>query len=258
MAANPKLTKDWIQYLKNNQIVDTKSDPNTGKLSYRRAVTANDLHEFLELKTDYSPEEISNAIHMVLSKKAIGQQNPKIQNNPSAGNQNNTSSSRDLSTWHHTEMRPGAFPPRKMPSNTKSLSYDQPPPRPEGPRQLGHDKNLGATDIEYRDIPDEEQPKKKWWQRKGVKEDITDDQGYELDEKDVESVFTILSGSSQNGQAASQGTGGSANSVQQGQAAAPQKAPRDAVRDLNKIKRLIRDKMSDGQRKAFWRALNDA
>lgn len=40
--------KDWVQFLKNNQIVSMNSDPVTGKLIYRKKVTSADLISFLE------------------------------------------------------------------------------------------------------------------------------------------------------------------------------------------------------------------
>lgn len=251
MAANSPLTKGWIQYLKNNQIVDMKSDPNTGALSYRRNVTADDLHEYLALKTDYTPEQISNAIHMVLSKKAIGQENPKVQNNPTP--------SKDVSTWHHSEMRPGAFPPKKMPSNTKALPNETPSTNPQQTPQLGHEKHPGVTDIDYKDVPEQPPAKKKWWQRRGVKEDIRDEEGYVLDEQDVEQVFKILDKTpKEEPEGADGASGGKAAPVSQGAQSPQARSPQDHQADLNKLKRLVRDHMSDSQRKAFWRALNDA
>lgn len=252
MATNPKLIKDWIQYLKNNQIVDLKSDPATGKLTYKRSVTADDVSSFLELKTDYTEEEISNALHMVLSKKAIGKQPGKLQNKPTP--------SSDLSTWHHSEMRPGERPPQPgtnvQPTAKQAPGTERPGlAAPQQANQLGHSKVPGATDIDYKDVPDEE-PKKpgrfrQWLKKRGLKEDINDEQGYVLDEKDVEAVFTILSSAKAQGPAETP--------KQDPQGVVPsQRTPEEKIEDVNKIKRLVRDTMSDAQRKAFWRALTDA
>lgn len=68
MANNP-LVRDWIQYLKNNQIASSKSNPETGKLNYKRSPTTEDLKKFLSISGTFSDEQISNAIDTVLSKK---------------------------------------------------------------------------------------------------------------------------------------------------------------------------------------------
>jgi len=252
MAINPQLTKSWIQYLKNNQIVDLKSDPNTGKLNYKRSVTASDLSDFLELKTDYTPDQIANAIHMVLSKKAIGRQPGKLQNKPIP--------SSDLSTWHHSEMRPGAFPPKQVGPGQQKIGNKERPAldAPLQTKQLGHDPLADVSDVDYRDIPDEpkqEKPEgrfKKWLKKKGLREDFREEQGFELDEKDVEEVFKILSGSQASQQSPDVDNKKSVPPV------SSEKSPEERAEELNKLKRVIRDVMSDAQRKSLWRALTDA
>jgi hypothetical protein len=110
MAIDTKtLTKWWIQYLKNNKIVDLKSDE-AGKLNYQRPVTSDDLSNFLEVKTEFSPEEISNAMHMVLARNAIGKQAPKLDAPKPKG------PGSELSTWMYYGMRPGEHPTKRIAS----------------------------------------------------------------------------------------------------------------------------------------------
>ena len=70
MAANPKLLKNWIQYLKDSRIVAMQSDPKTGKLKYKRPVRAEDIHRFLDSTGEFNDEEILAAINAVASKKS--------------------------------------------------------------------------------------------------------------------------------------------------------------------------------------------
>lgn len=62
-----QLTKQWIQYLKSNQIVSNNSDPKTGDLKYHKKVTVEDVSRFLEVTTDFSPTLIARAINSVMN-----------------------------------------------------------------------------------------------------------------------------------------------------------------------------------------------
>jgi len=150
-----KLTKDWIGYLKDLQIaVSSKTEP--GKLDYIKRVTSDALSHFLELKTDFTEGQISNAIHMVLAKKAQGGGPAKLQNNPTAGTSVATQ-----------QERPQQQAPKQIGSN-------QPKQAPAAPKKR-YSKD-DATDVEYRN----------------VNEELKDDTAYTLDEKDVEDIFSIL------------------------------------------------------------------
>jgi hypothetical protein len=194
MATDVKsLTKGWIEFLKNNQIVELKSDPETGSLKYRREVTSDDLARYLENTTDFGEDAISSAIHTVLTKKTVGKQ-PRIQNTP---------------------------PPEKEPN--KQLGSNV----PVAPKKKYNTDD--ATDVEYRDI----------------NEAIKDFAGSSLGEADVEAVFSILA-------------------APRPAAAPPAEKPVDQkaiearkIEELNKIKRVIRDTMTDSQRQALWRILTD-
>ena len=69
-APSKELTKAWIQFLKNNQVVATQSDPKTGKLSYKKKVTTDMLTKFLKTNTHLDDETINSAIESVISKKS--------------------------------------------------------------------------------------------------------------------------------------------------------------------------------------------
>lgn len=121
MAADKKkLVRDWIQYLKSNQIVALNSDPETGKLVYKRPVTADDLAKFLESASDFGEEAISAAIHQVLTKSTVNKSGQKqIQNTP--------------------KQKPAPEQPKRL-GAPKS-----------GPMSLSHDPN-SISDIDYREI----------------------------------------------------------------------------------------------------------
>lgn len=207
MATNAKaLTKGWIEYLKNNQIAELKSDPETGRLKYRKPVTADDLSNYLENATDFGEDAISKAIHMVLAKKAIGKQPAKLQNTPPEQEPN-----KQIGGPENKPKQVGSnvpVPPKKK--------YD----------------NKDATDIDYKDI----------------NEAIIDTPGGTLDEDDVEAVFNML-------------TSPAPETRPEPKAepkADPEAVQAKKVEELNRLKRMIRDTMTDAQRKALWRALTDA
>jgi hypothetical protein len=207
MATNAKaLTKGWIEFLKNNQIAELKSDPETGKLKYRKPVTAADLSRYLENSTDFGEDAISKAIHMVLAKKAIGKQPPKIQHTPPEQEPNK-------------QIGGPQNQPKQLGSNV-----------PTAPKKKYN--NTDATDVDYRD----------------VNEAIEDNPGSTLDEDDVEAVFNILSSPAPAAKPAAK--------------AEPEVNPEEVqakrAEELNRLKRMIRDTMTDGQRRALWRALTDA
>jgi hypothetical protein len=278
MAANEKLTKEWIRFLKTNQMVAAAPSPD-GKLNYKRTPTSDDVIRFLTNNTHYSEEQINNAISMVGAKKGQAAGNLKLQNNPTPkpgnpqlqnnptpkpGNpqlQNNPTTGTDLSTWMHSEMRPGERP--EQPEPQKRIGANKPAP---GPLRIKHDPN-SVTDVEYRDIPNEPKPdpnepridpderrdrnkpkKKKFGFWESLEEDITE-KPIELDEKDVEQIFTILAG---------------AEEVSPEQAALRNfdkeiepkvKSYEMKKQELARIKQAIDTKMTDSQRRSLWRML---
>lgn len=220
-----RLTKEWITYLKSNRIAVSSKD-NPGTLDYRKKVTSDNISRFLEAKTDFSEEQISNAIHMVLARKAQGGGPAKLQNNPTTGTS--------------VASRPEA-PQQQAP---KQIGSNQPKAAAAAPNKRYNKDN--ATDVEYRDI----------------NEELRDDTAYTLDEKDVEDIFSVLTSGAasapastpggeqkQRGGAATQGTPAAAN---------PEEEQAKKEEDVRKLKRMIRDTMSPAQRKALWRILTDA
>ena len=256
MAANTqKLIKDWIEYLKNFGIAAKKSDPETGKLHYYRPVTSKEIIRFLEITTYFTPEQINNAIQTVLAKKVQGGENPKLQNNPTPEKPGT-----DVSTWMHSGMRP-SDPKNRL----QGEPAEQPEPTPgQNDRQANNKFNYGkddVSDIDYREVPNrkpealpgpttKEPVKQKVKPRfklrpKRITEDITDNTGYQLGEKDVEEIFNILASDE-----AKQNE--PANTAQ-----TPEKPKPDPRAELNILKKTIRDVMTDEQRKSLWRALNE-
>lgn len=209
MASDPQLIKNWIQYLKNNQIAGMQSDPKTGKLKYRRPVTADDLYKFLDTTGNFDSDTIKNAIDSVVSKKIPVRTSPEQKSAPTV-----------------------AAPIERQPKPHYKLS---------SPTHAG------------------QKPKVAY---KGLREDIQDFKGAQLDEKDVEEVFNLLdttqkqdttpAQSAQQGQQARQG-----QSKQKQPEPPAEKVEAKKQENIKKIKRLIRDTMSPAQRATLWRSLNE-
>lgn len=64
-----ELTKEWIQYLKNNKIVKMQSDPKSGKLSYNRPVTTDDVSKFLIDTGKFDETTVNSAIQKAMAGK---------------------------------------------------------------------------------------------------------------------------------------------------------------------------------------------
>jgi hypothetical protein len=153
MANNTDLIKEWIQYLKNNQIVHMDSDPKTGKLNYRRSPSIRDITTFLKTNTKFGEREIDSVIKKVMSKYVDkgGSSGNKIPGGKTAGKVVKSGNRTNVPT-------PKQTPP---PSPTTQAS-----PKP-------HFKMVGG------------QPQK-------IREDIVDTPDASLNEKDVEQIFDLL------------------------------------------------------------------
>jgi hypothetical protein len=221
---NTLLTKAWITHLKRNQIAfSSKTEP--GKLDYRKKVTSDILSSFLEREGDFSEEQISNAIHMVLAKKAQGSGQSKLQNNPASGD--------SVATKNE--------PPQQQ--APKQIGSNQPKAQPVPPKKRYSKDN--ATDVEYRDI----------------NEELRDDTAYTLDEKDVEDVFSILTSSTPNvpdQETSPQQKAAGQKAAGQKQPTSPEEIQAKKEGEIRQLKRIIRDTMTPAQRKALWRILTDA
>jgi hypothetical protein len=242
MATNvTSLTKDWIQFLKNNQIVNLESNPKSGRLSYRRQPTESDLLKFLDVKTDFDQEDVHKAINSILGKKSskepIAEPPTAEPTQPVSGEL--TTPGSDISTWRHTEVTPGEKEPYKSPVEP-----------PEQPKKY---TNIGAQDIEFRDTepagnkalpPPKRKPRFKY-RNKPVTEDFYDRPGKELSEKEIKEIFKLLLVPKEEPEPETPA------------GPSPEEVTAKKQEDLRKVKRLIRDTMTDNQRKALWRLLTD-
>lgn len=262
------LTRDWIQYLKNNKIVALQSDPTSGRLNYQRPTTSSDLIEFLLAKTDYSERDIKAAIRAVKggpSSEPGGELAIPWQ-----------SSERGVSNWMYYGMSPGErqeYNGEEEPQigNGQKRLGNKPPklgnnsaPAPKPSNKLKYDPD-SVSDVDYREVPNDPPqgpkglpaPKKPHFKgyKPKLKEDIRDKRGEELSEKDVEAIFKQLVADASN---------------KEKQAVADAEAEKKAAstpstddlrakkeEDLRKMKRLIRDVMTETQRKTLWRMLNE-
>lgn len=245
--------KDWVQYLKNNRIISMTSSPKTGRLRYNRKPTTNDVRSFLNLKTDFDESDIETAIRAVLSGRPPEEKKPRhTEKYPVSTIEPGT---RDLSTWHYNEITPAERPIEPeddFPVSTKRY-------RPSDTDDVEDaDYNIidPADQIEYDDLlklthkPMPRKPRFKY--RYKTNEDIHDKPNLELSEKEIRSIFRILVFKSRY------------NAAQEmGHKAEPVKGPSQEElqlkreEDVRKIKRLIRDVMTEQQRNALWRMLND-
>lgn len=205
MATKRELTKGWIDFLKRNQIVDLKSNPD-GKLNYRKPVTADLLLRYLRNTAEFQEEDIKRALRQVLANKATNGQPPQA------------SSPEKLPPEQKKQL--GAPERPKLGTNVSS-------PAPAAPKKKYSTDD--ATDIDFKDI----------------NEAIIDRTGIEISEDDVESVFRIL-------------TTPAAPATEPAQVVDKEAEFAKRSAELNRIKRMIRELMTDSQRKALWRALTDA
>jgi hypothetical protein len=254
-----RLTKEWIQFLKNNQIV-SGSDPATGKLHYKKKVTPDMVTQFLETKTDFDEETIAKVIHSVLSNKATS---PAP--DPTPGPEKKKYNNDDAEDIPFREV-PRDAP--AVPGKPQQLAAPT-PQEPEAPAAKKAPRKLSSTDAAIRKRSARTPGGKAFTQmqqslaptakRRGkLKEDIGEEVGYELDEKDVEAIFGML--------ASNQPENTPSNKSQERQPAPPSSmlppdpAHREAKKQENikKLKRLVRDGMSPFQRQALWRALNES
>lgn len=254
MAINlTSLTREWIQFLKNNQIASTNSDPKTGKLKYNRKPNVQELMRFLDLKTDFDEDDVRKAIKTVLSNKGAGGSagEPKSLGGPEQPKQPETPAlggpkSDKVSTWQHNEITPGERQP-----------YAAPVEPPAKPKKYSNDD---AEDVEFRDTParPDEPPalthkRKPRFKYRGpgkdperLSEDFYDRQGAELDEADIKEIFRILLSP----KAAPEEPAG-----EQEPSAEEQMAKKQEY--MRKLKQMIREVMTPQQRKALWRALGE-
>ncbi len=261
---NKTLTKQWIEYLKGLKIVDLHSDPKTGRLRYKRPVTIDDVRHFLDIKTEYSADEIESALQAATSSSELS---TWMHNSMSPADREYTDttpqigSGKNLSTWMHNSMSPGSDQPadtnvaRRRPDNV----YEPVQPKQLPGRQtakIGHDP-ASVSDIDYKEVPDDTEKKKRKFQE--ALQDTPDD---EIDERGIQKLFSILTSrpapTDKKRATRAGNTSKSSQPPKQQVALSPQEVQAKKEDDIRKMKRLIRDVMTDSQRASLWRMLKDA
>ncbi len=245
MVANPKLTKAWISYLKNNQIVAYKSDAD-GKLSYKRRVTSDDMIKFLRDNTHYSEEQIYDAVGIVGSEKHTdvpGRQRKPTSNDPGHGTSVNRAddarSIPKLSGKEHPKIQ-------YDPDSISDIDFREIPNEPKDSRHLPAPKPGQKPEVSAESEP----ARKPRFKLRKVKESL-DDTTFDLDEKDVEQVFSLLSKQKE------VAPGSEPLDLGNRESATDRPSDEKKRQEIDKIKLVIRDKMTDSQRKSLWRLLAD-
>lgn len=259
MASN--LTKDWIQYLKNNQIAAIQSDPKSGKLNYRRKVTASDVVNFLQVKTDYNDGAINKAIDSVVGSRTSGDAGGNLTTNepqmspgtaqpqephkpplaPPSAPSKYASTNQDA-----TDVEPRYGPRPALSGGRKGLPAPAPAPEePEAPAK----RTGGKVKGQVSQTPNAIRKRQARANRKAaLNEDFADDPGEDLSEKEVESIFKILANTEKNKQTPDQ-TGKNVKNV------GTEKVRKE---EIEKLKSVISDHMSAEQRKQLWDALQES
>lgn len=311
-SVRQKLTRDWIQYLKNNQIAELQSDPKTGRINYKREPTVTDLVTYLG--KDYDEDAILDAIQRVkggdedqddtggelatqgnrdpstwfnkeMTPGQAQEPNDQIGNNPTRqprGKKFNTddaedakysqrgvvprNGSTDPSTWHNSEVTPGQardqigaeMPWRAKPKKYNNDNAQDVEVKDKSPKRLGSTpkgingpgSNPAPTGPE--DQAPKRKPRFKYRYKKGqLKEAIRDWQGDTLSEKEIQEVFKILSEPTAKEKPGNVAVPAAQNNGNTGASSD------DMEEQIRKLKRVIRDTMTDQQRAALYRALTD-
>lgn len=175
------LTKPWISYLKNNQIVELKSDPNTGALTYKRPVTTDDVRTFLSTNTEYDEVEIEAALASVSGTTAGSNSDdeaPEASPRPSFGTPAPAPSAVKHTIPNTSKPLPTASSNSNGAYSQKNNNYSHTPAKRQ--RQLSNTPGAIAK-------------RNARAKAKGaVKEDFSDSNGDTLSEKEVEQIFKAL------------------------------------------------------------------
>jgi hypothetical protein len=251
MAVNPQLTKDWIQYLKNNRIVAMQSDPKTGLLNYKRPATTADLKKFLSSTGQFDDEAIEKAIASISGEQQP--QQPQPQKKP--GDRKVSMRSRGAKAFKNMAKQLGES---QQPSFKQIYEEISDLGSVGAKRAATHQKqdvarNYGAS-VKGGDYSDKikKEPEQKKPEQPPQDNIFKDEKGTEIHEKDVEKVFSML------GKGKQPGLAGDKQGVEQGQRKEdPEKEQAKKIEEMNKIKHIIRDTMTPQQRKSLYRALSD-
>ena len=272
MASN-NLTRGWIQYLKNNQIAALQSDPKSGRLNYKRKVTASDIVDYLQNNTDYDDKSINQAIDKVVGgrpgQEAPGQEQPAGANVPAVQKQQGGELDTGMSPGNPSPRLPGPQPtqPTRPPSKYAATNNDAedvqdvsgrqkpalgggrlglpaPATAPEEPQQPAK-RTGGKVKGQTSQTPNAIRKRQARANRKGsLNEDFKDDPGEELSEKEVEAIFKTLNRAEPDKQDAS--------GVQAQQEVDPQEIK---AQEIEKLKKLIAKTLTAEQRRELWNAI---
>jgi hypothetical protein len=215
-AASPvdanALTKKWIQYLKNNQIVDMQADPTTGELKYKKPVTSDVLKTFLG-RTGYTDDQINAAMATTSPASATSSTGGQttatstgVRHTASATNPNQpTPAKSPAARKSASKSSAGAAAFGQM---TKQLGATQAPAQPaptqptSAPSSTGGQTTTTSTGVSHAASPtnpNRQQPaaakpaaKTTRTRKPAVKEALVDNPGAKLSEDDIERIFTKL------------------------------------------------------------------
>jgi len=233
MATNiTSLTRQWIEFLKINKIVDRQSDPKTGRLKYNRNPNVQELIRFVVRLTDFDEEDVRAAIKAVVGSKNQDTGKPKALGGPE---QSNTPAlgapkSSNISTQ---EPATPATPAAKKYSNdnAEDIPFKEPRQEPAQPPALTQKKK---PRFKYKG-PGQDPER--------LREAFYDRQGAELNEDDIKQIFKILL----------------TPKAEPEEPAPEEPSPEEVVGQkqeyMRKLKQMVREVMTPSQRKALWRAL---
>lgn len=221
------LTRQWIEFLKINKIVDRQSNPKTGRLNYKRNPNVQELIRFVVRLTDFDQEDVKAAIKAVVGSKGQAGEAPKSLGAP------------------------------EQPTQAKTPALGAPtPPNPSTQEPTPSTKkysNDGAEDIPFKDpgqppaLTHKKKPRFKYTgpgqDPRRIREAFYDNRGVELSEDDIKQIFKILL--TPKAEPEEPDTGGPSPEEETGQ----------KQEYMRKLKQMIREVMTPAQRKALWRAL---
>lgn len=252
MAYNTKeLTKLWITYLKSNQIASTQSDPKTGKLNYKRNPTADDVVQFLKLKTDFDDQVIEIAVRDALQNRPPSKSGKKSEQPLQKQIPDTEPTSTEEPKIRKLSQTPDAIRKREQRAAASQANKAGASAFGQMASQLTKDKDSEDSSERKPKLHTKLKTPGTATQKPRVvyrvlKEDILDLTAEEVDEPTVEQIFNSLAFHAPDDEAGSDSE------------------PEDRTDHLEqqkeetkKIKRLVRDSMSEPQIKSLWRELKD-
>lgn len=256
MDINTKtLTKEWIDYLRNNQIITHQSDP-SGQLEYKKKITTDIISRFCKLKTDFDEQVINDAIQKVISKKTgIAQEPDQEQSREKSA----SGAFGQMSQHLGTQTQP---PTPTNEATTLSQSPDAIRKREQRARAAQSSNAFGQMSQQLGG--DTQQPTTNPKAKPGANafSQMSQQLGnankslpktVEFNEKDIELLFNILTASSPAAKPSAPSPAADNNSPPQ-----QPDTEEDKQNKIKRLKRLVRNEMTPQQRKSLWNALNES